>query len=219
MIGSIVIPQFITKVKISKSRRAKYFRLSKNKWKPRDLPRRHYAKLENGEYYINQKGYLVDAITKKKIISNPNSVGKPRYEILSGNKFKSGYNSPFIRAKLVSELKNFYRPHVQKWVKENGPITTFPLRIEWDVYTTVEENPSWDADNLEFYYKYFQDSLHESEDDKGNQIIQTIPEDNVKYIIFPPGPKIIPIDNWDDRKFEFRFYHDDRKELNRKPWI
>lgn len=212
-LATIVIPKFITKVQMSKKRRKKYWKQkSKDKWYPRALPTTYQDKIDNGDWTIDKKGYLKLEDGKKKI-ANPQAAGTPKYEVLSGNKLLSGYGHHSIRATLVNALRDFYRPFVKKHFKEFGPITQFPLRVTWDCYTTVEEDPNWDAGNLFFYYKYFEDALHKDKN------ISIIPEDSVKYITHPANPKIIPVDNWEDRKFEFNFYYDDRKELKRKPWL
>jgi hypothetical protein len=226
LLATIEIPQYIDSIELSKKQRPKYYRKSKGKWKPRNLPKTYKSKLTSGEYFL-KKGYLIDKETNKKILANPQSAGKPKYEKFSGNKLLSGYGSPFIRAKLVGALKDFYRPFVQDFIEDNGPITTFPLRITWDIYTTVEEAPNWDLFNLFFYYKYFEDSLFETTDVekdhpilyKNEKLKQLIPDDNVQYITWSPGPRLIPVDTWDNRKFIFKIYHDDRTELRRSPWV
>ena len=226
LLATIEIPEFITKVKTANKRRKKYYRKKKGKWKPKKLPPSYKKKLKNGTYSINKKGYLLDE-NDERILKNKQTAGKPRYETLSGNKLLSGYGSPFTRAKLARGLKDFYRPFVQEHVREHGPITEFPLRVTWDLFTTVEDKPNWDAFNLFFYYKYFEDSLHETTDEdakhtyryEGEDLQPLIPDDNVRYITWPASPKIIPVDNWEERKFVFRFFHDGRKELNKKPWI
>lgn len=204
MIAEIIIPKFITKVKIANKQRAKYYK------KGDKIPKKYKG-------YKFVKGYLIDE-NRKRIVSNASQAGKPKYEILSGNKLLSGYGNHYTRAALVTGLRDFYRPFVQQYINTHGSITTYPLRVEWDCYTVVEENPNWDAGNLFFYYKYFEDSLHKDHIEDPKKYKALIPDDNVKYIIHPPGPKIIPIDNWEDRKFVFRFYHDNRPELQRKPW-
>lgn len=214
LLASIEIPKFITRVKMSNKRRKKYYKKTKKKgWKPRNLPKTYRQKLEDGVYSMSSRGYLLDENDKKKL-ANPQTAGKPRYEVLSGNNLLSGYGSPHTRAKLVGALKDFYRPFVQDYIKENGPIEKYPLKVIWECHTVVEDDPNWDASNLFFYYKYFEDCLFE----EGKGLKQLIPDDNVKYIVQPPGAKIIPVDNWDDRKFVFNYYYDDRNVLNRKPW-
>ena len=226
-LATIEIPEYITKVKTANKIRRKYYKRKKggDGWKPRALPKTYKAKLKKGIYSMDGR-YLLDENGDKKV-ANPQNAGTARYETLSGNKLLSGYGSPFTRAKLARGLKDFYRPFVQEYVRENGPIQQFPLRVTWDLYTTVEEEPNWDLFNLFFYYKYFEDSLHEStdkEDDdpiyyKDEPLQQMIPDDNIKYITWAPGPKIIPVDEWKQRKFIFRFYYDKRNRLQRKPWV
>lgn len=225
--ATIEVPKFITKIKTANSRRAKYYKRKKggDGWYPRALPKTYKKKLKDGIYSI-KKDYLMDE-NDEKILANPQTAGEPRYETLSGNKLLSGYGSPYTRAKLARGLKDFFRPFVQEHVREHGPIEQFPLRVTWDLYTTVEDEPNWDVFNLFFYYKYFEDSLHEStnmEDDepilyKGEALTPLIPDDNVQFITWGPGPKIIPVDNWEERKFIFKFYHDKRNRLQRKPWL
>lgn len=226
LLAEITIPQFITKIQTAKKARPKYYKKKKNgKWSPRNLPPTFKEKLEEGVY--SMKGsYLLNEEGEKKL-ANPGTAGKPRYETLSGNKLLSGYGSPHLRAKLARGLKDFYRPYVQDYIIEHGSIKTFPLRVTWDLFTTVEDKPNWDVFNLFFYYKYFEDSLHEKTKQKkgsdikykGNKLKQLIPDDNVKFITWPASPKIIPVNEWTNRKFVFRFFHDNRKELNRKPWL
>lgn len=225
--ATLEIPKFITKVKTADSRRAKYYRKKKggDGWEPRSLPKTYRQKLKDGIYSMDGR-YLLDEDGNRKL-ANPQTAGEPRYETLSGNKLLSGYGSPFTRAKLARGLKDFFRPFVQEHVREHGPIEKFPLRVTWDLYTTVEDEPNWDLFNLFFYYKYFEDSLHEETDEtdddpiyyKGEKLQQLIPDDNVQNITWAPGPKLMPVDDWENRKFIFRFYHDKRNRLQRKPWI
>jgi len=225
-LAEIEVPQFITRVKTADSRRAKYYKKKNGGGMyPRSLPKTYAKKVKDGIYSFDAKGYLKDE-NGEKILANPRTAGEPRYEKLSGNNLLSGYGSPHTRAKLARSLKDFFRPFVQEHVLKHGPITTFPLRVTWDMYTTVEKT-HWDLFNLFFYYKYFEDSLHETTDKsdsnaiyyKGKELKPLIPDDNIKFITWAPSPKIIPVDSWDDRKFIFRFYHDKRNELQRIPWI
>lgn len=206
LLATIVVPQFITKVQMSKKRRAKYY----SKKSIKKIPPTFLKK-----YKFDKAGFLVDD-EGKKVIANSRTVGQPRYEVLSGNKLLSGYGDPIIRSKLVAELKNFYRPIVQAYLANNPPIARFPIKVEWEVHTIVEENPNWDASNLFFYYKYFEDCLFEGMDNP--HLKSLIPNDTVKYITQPPGAKIVPIANWEDRKFVFKFYYDNRPELRTTPW-
>ncbi len=210
LLRTIEIPKFIINVQLSKKRRTVYYKAKDN------LPKKYKkCKIKKG-YYVDENG--------ERLIKNPRVAGKPKVLKLAGNDFYTGYQHPSVRAKVVRELKAFYRPFIQENIRQFGAIETFPLNVEWDVYTDVS-NPNWDASNLGFYYKYFEDCLFESKNYDGSPILykrepvkQLIPDDNIVFITFPPGPKIIPVDNWEDRKFVFRFYYDDREELKRTPW-
>jgi hypothetical protein len=197
LLATIVIPNFITRILISKRRRPTYYK------KDDKIPKKYSKNKFQGNYLVDEYG--------KRIVKNTRSVGKEKYQQLSGNNLLSGYGSHHMRAKVAKELKEFYKPFVKNFVKHNGAITKFPLRVEWDVYTDISAT-NWDASNLFFYYKYFEDTLFMKD-------VQLIPDDNIKFITWSPGPKIIPIDDWNKRKFVFRFYYDNRDELRREPWI
>jgi len=184
LIQEIVIPEYITRVQISKSRRKKYFK------KGDEIPKK-YQKSE----FTYKGGFLVDA-DGVRVIKNPRAAGTPRYEVLSGNKITSGYATPHIRNRISSALKDFYRPHVQKM----KPITQYPLRVEWEFWTTVDP-ANFDMSNFWFYYKYFEDTLTRE---------GIIPDDSVQFITSPASPILVPIEDFEDRKFIFRFYQDDR---------
>lgn len=210
LIQKLIIPKYITKVKTSDKRRRKYYRKrekkrGKNKgsliWKPRNpLPKTYKAKLDEGEWTLDNKNYLRDE-NGDKVLANPQAAGTPNYEPLSGNRFMSGYGSHHLRRTLTSGLKDFYRPYI----KDMRPISeiNFPLRIEWDFCSKLNE-ANWDADNMFFYWKYLQDTLKEE---------NVIPEDDIRFITHPPAPKFIPVDTWEDRKFVVRFYPDDRPKI------
>lgn len=201
LLQTLEIPEFITKVQISKKRRKKYYRKKNGKWKPRALPKTFKEKLDNGTYKLDSKGYLLNKKGNRKV-ANPQAAGTPKYAALSGNNFYSGYNSHFIRAKLTKELKKFYEPFVDKQLDPFRK-TEYPLAIQWDLHTTLGKG-DWDADNLGFYWKYLQDTLVAT---------GKIPDDNIKFITIPPSPRFVPVEDWKDRKFVVRFYSDIRENV------
>lgn len=205
LLRTIEVPKFPTQVKLTNSRRPKYY----NKFKGK-IPKKYL----NKGYSFNNKGFLINEQTGKRVQSNEALSKRPRYAKLNGNSLITGYGSPHIRNKITWALKDFYSPIIEKHLLEEGPLSIFPLRLEWDVYTIVGAKDRWDASNLFFYYKYFEDTMVK-EFPSGS----LIPDDNIKYVTHPPSPKIIPVDDWENRKFIFRIYHDDRSELRRTPWV
>lgn len=236
---TITIPEYMTKVKTSESRRAKYYNKYDGKGKSKTwdydtlegkyepikedydgppfklpAPKTKLIKLYEGDYEWNSQGYLRDKKTGDRIIANPRSAGTPNYEPLSGNKLSSGYGNPIVRAKLVGALKDFYRPFVQDQLVPFND-TDFPLTVEWECYTQVNRSHRFDLSNFWFYYKYFEDCLTEEEDNNGNAVTQMIPDDNIRYITKPASPLLIPVDEWEDRKFIFKFYKDKRQVISK----
>lgn len=197
---TLTIPKYKTKVQISKKRRKRYYKKGKDGWKPRDLPTTYQDKLDKGEWTVNSKGYLcVEDGTKK--LANPQAAGTPKYEALSGNSLMTGYGSYHTRNTVTQKLKEFYAPFVKNQLRT---ITTFPLIITWDFHTTIGE-ANWDMDNMFFYWKYLQDVLVDQD---------IIPDDNIKFITYPPSARLVPVKTWEERKFVFKFYHDERKLIH-----
>lgn len=185
IIQELVIPKYITRVILSNQRRKKYF------IKGDKLPKKY----QKSDFTWNRKGFLVSS-DGERVIKNPRVAGTPKHEVLSGNKITSGYATPHIRNKISGALKDFYRPHVRRMI----PITEFPLRIEWEFWTTVDP-ANFDMSNFWFYYKYFEDTLVTE---------GIIPDDSVQFVTSPAAPILVPVENFEDRKFVFRFYQDDR---------
>lgn len=210
---TVEIPQYPTKIKVSNCERAVYYK------KKDKLPKKYCTE----EYSFTRTGGILIDGRGRPVLKNPSKVGKEKFEILSGNKLNSGYGSPIIRNLIARQLKDFYRPYVR--VLDPLPLEVFPLRIEWDIYTTVNI-PNFDLSNLWFYYKYFEDTLHEIEDPRDadlpfklrRQFVPIIPDDSIRYVTHPGNnPKLIPVAEYDDRKFIFRLYSDRRPEIMAHP--
>jgi len=188
LITELVIPRYITRVQISKARRAKYLRQGE------DLPKKY----QKPGFSFDAKGFLLDP-EGNRVLKNPRAAGTPKFEVLSGNKITSGYSTPHIRNRISTALKDFYRP----FVRQMKPFQVFPLRVKWEFWTTVDP-ANFDMSNFWFYYKYFEDTMTAE---------GIIPDDSVQFVTSPAAPILVPVDDFDDRKFVFRFYQDDRPVL------
>jgi len=188
LLQTVVIPRYITRICTSKKRRAKFYKKGDAK-----IPKK-YAGCE-----VDAAGFLINT-DGDRIISNPRVAGKAKYETLSGNKLTSGYSSPHIRNKIAGELKDFYRP----FVRCMSEITEFPLRMEWELHTTVDRN-NFDLSNLWFYLKYFEDTMVAE---------GIIPDDSIQFITASASPTLFPVHNFWERQFVFKIYHDDREILS-----
>lgn len=203
---TLVIPEYLTKVKLSDSRRATYYPEHKRD----SLPKKY-----RNTGFKFKDGFLVGP-DGERVIANPKAAGTPKFEIVSGNKLSTGYGSPHIRNTITNALKDFFRP----FARSLTPFTDdqYPLRVEWDLFTTVDRS-NFDLSNLWFYYKYFEDCLHESKNPITGELYDApiIRDDSVKYMTHSPGPKLVPVKHFDERAFVFRFYRDDRPELLSHP--
>lgn len=184
LILEIEIPHFITKVMLSKQRRATYY-----KKKDKNIPKKHLGKK------FNKQGFMIDTFGNR-IIKNSRSVGTPRYKKINGQEFYKGADSHHIRAKVVNELKKFY----SETLKNVKPITQFPIQIEWEHHELIGVG-NWDLDNLWIYNKCFQDALIDN---------NVIPEDNVMFITKAAAPEIFPVETEEERKIIFKVYLDKR---------
>lgn len=192
LLQTITIPQYPLRFKTSNKRKKKY-------WKKHHKNRpKKYAHLTKAD----KKGYLLDE-EGNRVVKNPQAAGTPNYISLSGNAFTTGMH-PAVRSKAVHFLKEFYMPFVQAQMK---PFERFPLQVEWEFHSPVDV--PYDMSNFWFYYKYFEDCLFMDEFNN-KKIEPLIPDDNRKFVTKPGAPELFPVDTMEDRKFVFRFYHDER---------
>ena len=212
LLQTLIIPQYQAEVQISKSQQKKFYKKKRGGFYPRKLPKTYRDKLANGLYSIGSDGLVLNE-KGQPILANPGKAGKPKIKKLNGNEFASGFSTHFIRAKLVNAMKDFYRPIVREQMIPFQQ-EDYPLWVDWHLYTTIKPR-LFDLTNMWFYWKYLEDCLFETEDPDGHPLDPIIPDDNIKYITKPAtAPIFHPIDNWEDRKFIFYFYKDDREEFN-----
>lgn len=186
---SIVIPEYLTSVKVSNSRRSQFFKLGDK------IPLKY-----SGSEYTYKQGKLYNSIEKSFIIKNSQSKSKPRYVAISGNALYARMHER-IRIKIMNELKKSMLPHIPK---EPLDKSLFPLKVKMLIYRTVDKG-QWDIDNFNiFYFKAFFDLLR----DKG-----VIPDDSIEFLT-GVGSEFIPVIDDKDRKLEFIFERNDNLILN-----
>lgn len=167
----LVIPNYIRKVKLSESRRTKYFELPHGLNTP--FAKKYQVGLTTGAYQYrervkNKRPCLFDTITKEFVVANPRVAGTQKWEIINGQKlYNQGYH-PFVRQKIVNEIHKFFMPFLQ----ECKPITTFPIRIDYKFSEILDARADIDNHALP-YYKCFQDCL---------QLSGIIPNDSHQFI-------------------------------------
>lgn len=180
MIKQTITLPYLEKILISKKRNPRYYNLTKKKGTNKIPP--SYSKKIGSKYEVDSFGFLIDKITREKIISNPRTVGKPKYWVVNVQDLYNGVIKPQMRAGLMLKIKEHMRPYI---IKSGIKIRSFNifekfisyfvninyLRIELFIYS---EFMPVDCDNKGFLlHKNFQDLLKEQ---------GIIPDDCSKYI-------------------------------------
>jgi hypothetical protein len=183
---TIEIPEYITHVTLSKSRRPKYYK------KGQKIPKK-YAKFKK----YDLKGRLLGA-DGQPIVANAGVVNKPREQKINGQQLYSGNMNPMMRSKVVSLIKEFFNVHTSSL----EPVAV-PVRIEADLYCPMAAK-NWDLDNQWIYHKCFLDSLVKN---------GVLPDDNIMFVTQAPGFRYFPVDHKEDRKLVYRLIPEDRPEI------
>lgn len=174
---AIIIPQYITEVKVSDSRRAKYFKLGDK------LP----SKYENNARFTWKNEKLLDELTKTFVIKNPIAVGKPRYQSIAGNEIYARMHER-VRMLIVKAIKANYLPNMPKQLN-----LSYPIEISMDIHTQPKML-NWDVDNLWIYIKCFQDLLVD---------LKLIPGDDIRYIKSSGQINFTPVQSEEQRRLIF----------------
>jgi hypothetical protein len=168
------------------------------------------------------KFFVVNRKTLKKVLSNPNTAGTPRFASINGQKV---YSSAFTfeRAKITKAIKEEFLPYV----KNIKPLEKFPIMVEQHVYDTLDNELAtgdrayiWDLGNRAYFYgKCFLDLISTGctgeRNDQG-ELIQyfdpIIPDDSILYVTKDPqGGIFCPVETKEESKLVFVATYDDRE--------
>lgn len=227
-IASITIPKYIRTYKMSDKANPQYYEKGVGKklptqycdpllWKTQKI-----REPDNVNYFwqdfpvVRQKvkkmvSYLCDK-EGKRIIANPNQVGKPRVKNINGQALYNGFISKQQRNKLMIAIKEQFR----QFSMSCPEIKKFPLLMEVEVHDTpvdmdFSNGQDWDLGNRIFpYTKAFEDVLKSSD-------CRIIEDDSIWYITGPAAPLFVPVDNTADRKLVYKFYLDRRRVILNNP--
>lgn len=232
LLATVEIPEYVRLIILANARRETYYEKGKKK-----LPDKWANQIGvNVDWQIIKGKTLLCDADGNPIISNPNSAGTPRGEVISGSSLHSLRMMDSTRSKIMMAIKKNMTPHIEKL----EPITKFPIRILMEIHDTYldymyidskskqPKDTYWDIDNrVLFYAKAFPDILQGSpmiqkikgskEKKKVLTSKQIIPNDHRGYITQPPVPLFYPIEDTKDRKLVFKIYHDDRDIIKNHP--
>jgi Holliday junction resolvase RusA-like endonuclease len=189
-IKEITIPEYIYQIKLSESRRVKYFSNKTGRGRVKkeieDLPKKHKV------IGTDLEGFYL-GLDNNRIIANPKAAGTSKYVAINSQLLYSS-SGQFTRAKVMKELHaywvNIFKNHAP-FVKQE-----YPLAIHIDWYCT-KEHKTQDIDNFTYIIeKSMFDGLQEAE---------MIPDDTVDYIC---GQSTLfhEIEDFSQRKLVISFY-------------
>lgn len=189
----LVLEKYPTSAIISKSKRPKYYSSKPGRGRVNKLPK----KMEKEGYTIDIEGYYLN-LQGERVVSNTGTVGKPGTIPINAQVFYVG--KPFQRMAIKNFVQEYLLPYVQQM-----EIIDYPLYIESEVHAVYEHRLP-DMNNIGYVWdKILTDVMV----DQG-----IIFDDSPLYITRPgSAPLYVPIDNPEDRKIVFKFYHDKRKEI------
>lgn len=187
---SITIPEYITHVELSKTRRPKYYT------KGSKIPNKYSS---YKKYDI--KGRLLDN-AGDPVIANPALVNKPRMLKINGQQLYSGNMNAMVRSKVVSVIKDFMKGHIPSGLK-----LPYPIYVRADLYTPMAAK-NWDLDNQWIYHKCFLDALVAEE---------CLPDDNIMFVTEAPAFRYFPVDTLEERKIVYHIGKETREEILKHP--
>jgi len=188
ILRTITIANYIQVAILSQKRRAKYY------LKGTELHKR----IKSPQF--DDKGRLLDK-SGVPLVRNVRTVGTPKLEQINGQKIYAATIPPYIRSKMVKQIKESFIP----LVRDQLPIDSkdFPVKITMSLYRPTLAG-DWDLDNLWIYNKCFLDVLVSQ---------GIIPDDSIRYISCSPGIDYIPVRTEGERQMIFTIEKDTREEI------
>jgi len=178
---TVVIPQYLTHIQLSKARRPTYY--SKKDQIIGGIPKKY---MKDGIEF-NSKGRAINALSKEVIIKNSRSAGTPKLWKINGQDLWSGNLHHSTRSKMNEQLHEHFAEHIIKQVQKDQKTKTIDLKIDERIHIhyLFKDKIGQDIDNLaSIYIKTFQDTLSKAKDKKFGHIkkVGLIPDDNPRYV-------------------------------------
>lgn len=173
----------------------------------------NYLTYRDKDFSSDAKVYLIEADSKKRVLANPLTAGTPRWARVNFQDLYSGNMNQFTRAKMMQELKDFFRPYIA----DLPVIENYPLRMTLEIVDTVKNihdnskdgdyGQAFDVDNRGIiYFKCLLDLLVSE---------GKIKSDDRMYVTQAGGALFTPLptNNDDDRCLILHIDRDDREVI------
>ena len=182
----LTIKNPIEHVETAKARRARYFNTKKDK-----IP----LKYLNKKLYVIKGNKIFNKETKKEVIKNNKSVGKPNYWKINGNDLYSATLHPMLRKTIAVKVHDYLYEYVKELPQLSSKLTKgVYLSVKFVIFDTMPEDHFWDCDNKWPWTKWFNDTLTEH---------KKWSDDDIRYVRFAGGTEYVEVDDKKKKKFEF----------------
>jgi hypothetical protein len=187
------LPEYPISAITSKAKRPKYYSSVPGRGRVNKLPKT----LEKKGYSIDLEDYYVDK-NGERVVANTRTAGKPGTLPINAQIFYVG--KPFQRMAIKNFLTEYLTPYVKKMKKID-----YPVYIESEVHAMYEHR-LMDMNNVGYVWDKILTDIMVSEG--------VLVDDDPLYVTRPgSAPLYIPVKTFEDRKLVFRFYKDNRKEI------
>lgn len=132
-----------------------------------NVPSSTGVKLTNKQATKPIKSILINYFTKEPVLANSKKAGKPRMDVINGQKMYSQTYNEHTRAKIVNSIKK----NLSLYMNDIEPIISYPIGIKIELHDTIKDRLDrtkkgngrrWDVDNRCYpYMKCFLDLLVE----------------------------------------------------------
>ena len=130
------LPDYPVEVKVSERRRVQYWKKGEN------IPKKY----QKDDYVYDKDGYLIDVVSKEKVVRNNKTAGKPRLLTINAQKIYVGIHHS-VRSKIVNELHELFNDAFKKQLPKQILLNNAKIMITlhfYDVYSSKLP----DLDNL-----------------------------------------------------------------------
>lgn len=213
LLHEIMIPNYVRKVLISKSRRAKYFLYPKDE-RVREKKKYNSNRYQWKEYKLStgrKEIRLFDTAVNDFVIKNSRVAGTEKWEVINAQKvYNGGYNEHTL-GKIVKTIAASFIPSLQAL----PPINQYPLYLVCEIYDYIDDPISgshWDVINRGYLYCKVFDDVIQPKTEKNPLGIGLIEDDSCKHVRCPSHPVFYPLDDEDklvsiEPHLKFKIFH------------
>lgn len=162
---------------VSKSRRAKYFKIND------PLPKKYQNKNFIFKKYNSGELRLYNVDNQEFVIKNNKVAGKPKLWKVNGQELYNGSLFHSTRAKIAKEVHLYLREYIKDLPNMTANLEKGSyLSIKMVIYSPLPDNVFWDCSNKWIWIKWFEDVLSDAKKIKDDNILYIRSSGTIEYI-------------------------------------